>query len=262
VTGGGRGIGRATALALATAGASVGVVSRTELEIGEVAAEIQANGSKALAAVADVTVESQVDDAVRAVTAALGHIDVLVNNAGGGTAIGPVWEVDADKWWSSVEVNLRSVFLCSRAVLPGMIERNQGRIVNVSSGLALRPLPNGTPYSVAKAAAIRFTDSLALEVAPYGISVFAVSPGMVRTAMTDHLLNSEEGKKWLPQMQYVPENMWMPAEAGADLIVRIAAGEADALSGRYIHVSDDLAELVSRADEIRGSDSLTLRLRT
>lgn len=260
VTGGGRGIGGATALALAAEGAAVGVLARTQTEIDEVAGSIQEDGRKALAVTADVTVESQVDHALSAIANELGPIDLLVNNAGGGSAIGPVWEVDAEEWWSTVEVNLRSVFLCSRAVLPGMIERGRGRIVNVSSGLALRPMPNGTPYTVAKAAALRFTDSLALEVAPHGINVFAASPGLVRTAMTDYLIESEAGKRWLPQMQHVRESMWVPVEKGAALIVAIAAGDADALSGRYIHVSDDLADLVKRADEIRANDTHTLRL--
>jgi NAD(P)-dependent dehydrogenase (short-subunit alcohol dehydrogenase family) len=191
----------------------------------------------------------------------LGPIDVLINNAGGGRSIGPVAEVDPDEWWASVEVNLRSVFLCCHSVLPSMMERGQGRIVNVSSGLALNPVPNGTAYSISKAAILRFTDSLALEVAAYGIQVFAMSPGMVHTANMDYVLESEAGRRWMPYMRQLPETTWVPAERGAELICRLAAGEADALSGRFIHVSDDLDDLVRRADEIRAADTLTLRLR-
>lgn len=261
VTGGGRGIGRATAIALAKEGASVAVVARSTNEIEEVAGLINESGGKALAATADVTNGAQVDRAVQKISDELGPIDILVNNAGGGRAIGPVWEVDADEWWATVEINLRSVFLCCHAILPSMVARGRGRIINVSSGLALNPLPHGTSYSSSKAAALRFTDSLALEVAAHGIQVFAASPGTVRTALMDYLLESDDGRRWLPHMQRMPESVWVPAEKGAALIVALAAGEADALSGRFIHVSDDLTDLVRRADEIRAQDTLTLRLR-
>ena len=91
--------------------------------------------------------------------------------------------------------------------------------------------------------------------------MFAMSPGTVRTAMTDYILESGPGRRWLPQMRQMPESVWVPAERGAALITALAAGEADALSGRFIHVSDDLEDLVRRADEIRAADTLTLRLR-
>ena len=261
VTGGGRGIGRATAIALAEEGASVAVIARTTHEIEEVADLIKDRGGKALASTADVTEKTQVDTAVQQTSDQLGPIDILVNNAGGGRAIGPVWEVDPDEWWASVEINLRSVFNCCHVILPSMIKRGRGRIINVSSGLALNPLPHGSSYSASKAAVLRFTDSLALEVEPHGVQVFAMSPGTVRTAMTDYILESGPGRRWLPQMRQMPESVWVPAERGAGLITALAAGEADALSGRFIHVSDDLEDLVRRADEIRAADTLTLRLR-
>lgn len=262
VTGGGRGIGRAVALALANEGAAVAVVARSEDEIQRTASDITGSGGTALAISADVTQQSQVETAVRSTIDSLGPVDILVNNAGGGGgSIGPVAEVDPDDWWTTVELNLRSVFLCSHAALPSMIERKTGRIINISSALALRPNPNGSSYSVSKAAALRFTDSLALEVAPHGISVFAVSPGLVRTSLTDHLLNSDAGKKWLPHMKLIPESNWFPAEQGAAMVAAIASGKADALSGRYIHVAEDLDDLISRADEIQANDTHALRLR-
>lgn len=262
VTGGGRGIGRAIAIALANEGAAIAVLARSQHEIDQTASEITANGATALAISADVTQRSQVESAVDTVTKQLGPIDILINNAGGGgNSIGPVAEVNPDEWWNTVELNLRSVFLCSHAVLPSMLERKSGRIINISSALALRPGPNGSSYSVSKAAAIRLTDSMAVELAPNGITVFAVSPGLVRTALTDQLTNSEAGQKWLPHMQHIPDNQWTPPEEGAALVAAIASGKADALSGRYLHVTDDLDDLIARADEIRTNDTLTLRLR-
>lgn len=142
-----------------------------------------------------------------------------------------------------------------------MIGRKTGRIINISSATALRPGPNSSSYSVSKAAAIRLTDSMAIELAPHGITVFAVSPGLVKTAGTDLLTNSEAGQKWLPYMQHIPDNQWFPPEQGAALVAEIASGKADALSGRYLHVTDNLDDLIARADEIRTNDTLTLRLR-
>lgn len=219
VTGGTRGVGKAIAEALDAAGAEVRVFSRS----GGV----------------DVTDREAVESAV----AGLGAVDLLVNNAGTLDALGPIWEVDPEAWRRDLETSVLGTFHCSRAVLPGMIERGRGRIVNVSSGTATRPYPHGSGYAAAKAALLNFTETLAAEIAEHGLSAFAISPGFVWTAMTEHMRDSAEGRRWFPGFGSPDPNE--PERAG-ELVVRLATGEADALSGRFIHVRDDLDGLLSR----------------
>ena len=213
VTGGSRGIGKAIADALRESGAAVTTLDRS-------------HG-------VDVTEPSAVETAF----SELGTVDLLVNNAGTMTAIGPAWEVDPDDWRRDIETSLFGAFNCSRAVLPGMVERGAGRIVNVSSGTASRAYPHAAAYAAAKAAISSFTQSLAAETASYGISVFAISPGFVWTEMTERLRDSP----WFPG--FGSPNPNEPERAG-ELVVRLASGELDALSGRYIHVRDDIDELL------------------
>lgn len=198
--------------------------------------------------------------AVAHVEADLGSADILVNNAGRFRAIGPLWEVDPNEWWRDVEVNLLGAFHCAHAVLPGMIARGRGHIVNVASNAAIQPGPYSTAYSVSKAALLRLTDSLAAAV-PYGVYVFAISPGRVRTAMAEYLIASPMGEKWLPHWQTIRPEDLVPPERAARLAVFLASGRADALSGRYIHVSEDIEALARRAEVVRRDDLYTLRLR-
>jgi NAD(P)-dependent dehydrogenase (short-subunit alcohol dehydrogenase family) len=216
VTGGSSGVGLAITEALGAAGATVHPVSR----------------STGL----DVTDLRGVERAV----AELGPIDLLVNNAGAFEAIGPAWEVDPDAWRRDLETSLVGAFHCSRAVLPGMIERGRGRIVSVASGAATRAYPYGSGYAAGKRGILSFTESLAAETAPYGIVVFAITPGFVWTEMTERLRDAEG-----PAPDISGADPVDPRRAG-ELVVRLASGEADALSGRFIHVRDNLDELLSR----------------
>ena len=159
VTGGGRGIGRAIAQGLAHAGAAVAVVSRTRDEVEETARLIEEAGGRALAFRADVTDQPAIKELAAGVEEQLGPIDLLVGNAGITGPAGPAWEVDQDEWWRCMDVNLRGPFLCSRAVLPGMVARRQGRIITVTSGSGLAPMPNDSAYAVAKCAAIRLCET-------------------------------------------------------------------------------------------------------
>ena len=163
-----------------------------------------------------------------------------MNNAGSFDAIGPAWEVDAEDWRRDVETSLVGAFNCSRAVLPGMIQRGAGRIVNVSSGAAERAYPFGSGYAAGKAALISFTRSLAAETAQHGIAVFAIAPGFVWTDMTERL-RAASGPA--PD---IGDAVPLDPELAARLVLRLASGEADSLSGRFIHVRDDLDELLSR----------------
>lgn len=261
VTGASRGVGRAIALGLAAAGARVAITARSQEALDDVISELEAAGATALPLVADVTDLAAVERMAAETERELGPVDVLVNNAGVCEAIGPTWEVDPTLWWHDVEVNLRGPFLCSRAVLPQMLSRRSGTIVNVSSYNAGRPDPYLAGYSAAKAALVHFTGSLAAETETSGISVFAIAPGTIDTDLTRHLKHSPAGKRWLPKFQAIGHEDWVSLQLPARLVVRLASGEADALSGRFLHALDDLDDLIEREDEVRRRDLYTLRLR-
>jgi NAD(P)-dependent dehydrogenase (short-subunit alcohol dehydrogenase family) len=259
VTGGGRGIGRAIALALAEAGAAVAVLARTRGEIDDVAGEISAVGGTAVAIAAEVTDAEDVRRAAEQARGHLGEIDLLVNNAGRNTVFGPLWQVDAGDWWADVTVNLLGPFRCCAAVLPAMVERGRGRIVNIASGTAGRPFPHNSAYAASKAALVRLTDCLSAETAEHGISVFALGPGTVRTRISTGLERSAEGRRWLGAA--IEQLRFIPAEVPAAAVVFLASGRADALSGRWIDSTDDLAAIAERAGEVRDGDLFQLRRR-
>ena len=248
VTGGGRGIGANIARELADAGARVAVAARTAKQVEQVAKEVGG-----LALTVDVSDEKSVVEMVERTESELGPIDVLVNNAGvmsrGQTV--PIWEEDPAAWWSVFEINALGTYLCCRAVLRGMADRGSGRIVNMGSGagyLAVTPTNvSGTSYGASKAAVNRFGELLAPEARQYGVSVFTISPGLVRTELTEVLGDDAP---------------WTPPECAPRLVRVLASGRADALSGRYIHAEhDDIEHLIAHADEILAADSNAIRLK-
>jgi len=265
ITGSGRGLGRAYAIALAMAGATVAVTARTENEIQSVQREIEQNGGHALAISVDVTDKNALAKLVMTIEQQLGSIDLLVNNAGVLRAIGRVTEMDADAWWREVEINLRGAFLCSQAVLPGMITRKRGRIINVASVGGLFAVDCFSAYCTSKTALIRLSESIAIENKEYGIFVFAIHPGNVRTSMTEYLHDSEivgQRAPWMQQdwRQRFADAADTPMERSVKLILQLAAGQADTLSGRYIDAEGDLTKLLAHTDEIHSKDLYTLRL--
>ncbi len=261
VTGGGRGIGKAIAMGLAKAGSSVAVIARSADQLAETVRQITQLGSRAISVTADVTDAAAVERMVREIESSLGPVDLLVNNAGLAGPIGPTWETDTDDWWRCLEVNLRGPMLCSRAVLPGMIARVGGRIVNVASGAGTFAIPYLGAYVTSKTALIRFTEIVALEAGQHGVKVFAIEPGTVRTAMAEHALESEEGQRWLPWFAEVfQRGEDVPPSHVADLVVMLASGCADALSGRFFTIKDDVVGLAERARSEGLGDLQTLRL--
>jgi NAD(P)-dependent dehydrogenase (short-subunit alcohol dehydrogenase family) len=241
VTGGGRGIGRLIAHELADAGMRVAVAARSTRQVQETAKEIGG-----LAVTADVSKWEHVEAMTSTVERELGAIDLLVNNAGVGPARTPTWEQDSADWWRVFEINLLGAYLCCRAVLPGMIERRRGRIVNTGSGASYLPRGGPPSYGASKAALGRFGELLANEVAGHGIAVFVISPGLVRTEMTD---------------QFGDDAPWTPPELAPRLVRTLASGRADRLAGRYIHAEhDDIEALIERADEIEQRDLNAIRL--
>src|SRR5262249_42459055 len=154
VTGGGRGVGRGIVEVLASRRAAVAVVGRSVAEIDDVAAQARHLSGAAVAIEADVTDGEAVARMVARATAELGTVTLLVNNAGRAQGVGPPWEVDPENWWADVEVNLLGTFLCTHAVMPSMVERGVGRIVNVVSLAAAIPYPYASAYASSKAAVL------------------------------------------------------------------------------------------------------------
>lgn len=251
VTGASRGIGREIALALAKQDIAVGLLARDADALEGVRRDCAQAGARVAVARADVTDHEQVEEAVAAVRSELGPIDLLVNNAGRieSTEV-PIWRADPDEWWAVVETDLRGPFLCCRTVLPDMVERRRGRIVNISTGMAFTDADVYSAYRVAKTGLVRLTGAVAAAGAPYGVTAFDVAPGVVPTDMTRSM------------EMHTGRTEWTPPKLVCDLVTAIASGRADALSGRYLRAgADDLDTLLATAERIVEQDARTLRLR-
>ena len=185
VTGGGRGIGRAIALALAAEGADICIVARTEHQLESVTVEVEALGRSALAVVADCTHPEQVEAMAGQVRARFGRLDILANNAGGGIESKPVLESDPELWVKDVQVNLMSAYLVTRHLLSLMVETGGGKILNTGSGMGHGAGPGNSAYRVGKAGMWMFTQCLAAEVWEQGIEANELVPGPVQTDLTD-----------------------------------------------------------------------------
>jgi 3-oxoacyl-[acyl-carrier protein] reductase len=219
----------------------VAVAARTSDQVESTAGEIGG-----LALVADVSRRGDVERMVAETERELGRIDLLVANAGTGIR-GTSWEVDPRDWWRTFEVNVLGVHLCCFAVIPGMLVRGRGRIVITGSGAAYLPGARTTAYPASKAAVCRYAEILANELEGR-IPVFLMSPGLVRTAMT-------EGN-------FPDDAPWTPPELAPRLVRALASGRLDRLAGRYLHAEhDDIDDVAERADRIVREDLNAIRLR-
>jgi 3-oxoacyl-[acyl-carrier protein] reductase len=240
VTGAGRGIGRAIALAFAAEGTAVVAVARTLSEVEETAALVRASGQRALAVAADVSNWQSVQEMVNHAVQEFGSIHVLVNNAGVQGPIGPLVEDDVERWTQTVQVNLIGAFLCCKAVLPIMMRQCWGRIINLSGGGATGPRPNFSAYSASKAAVVRLTETLAEEVKSHNIQVNAIAPGAVNTRMLDEVLAAGEaaGGEWAVAQQRKAQG-GTPAELAAELVLFLASDASGGLTGKLISAPHD-----------------------
>jgi NAD(P)-dependent dehydrogenase (short-subunit alcohol dehydrogenase family) len=193
VTGGRRGIGKAIALTFAEAGADVAVcdfmVDDGELEA--VAEEIRGLGRRSLAGRVDVTKKSEIDDFMSKVVNELGGIDILVNNAGvaGG---GPLINMPEKEWHRIMDINLTGSFLCSQAVLPGMVERRRGSIINIASAAGIRGFSSRNIYNISKAGVIMFTKVMARDLGKHNIRVNAIAPSIIKTDLTRGMWENQQ----------------------------------------------------------------------
>jgi 3-oxoacyl-[acyl-carrier protein] reductase len=215
VTGATAGIGRATAFALGRAGYRVGVCARTAGPVDALVAELRAEGITAAGRAADVGHAEAVEALVGAVTAELGPVDTLINNAGI-AIIRPLTELSVEEWDATMATNLRGLFLVTRAVLPGMLARGSGIVVNVASLAGRNPLVGGTAYAASKHGVLGFSKSLMLEVRKQGVRVLAICPGSVNTALIRNIRSpSREGEMLEPEdvAQAILDAVRMPARA-------------------------------------------------
>ena len=241
VTGGGRGVGRAIALALADEGATVIVAARTLSEIQETAGEICAKGKFALAVEVDVSdwrsVQALVDRTLREFSA----IHILVNNAGVQGPIGPLVENEPAQWEHTIHINLMGTFLCCKAVLPGMMQQRHGKIIVLSGGGATSPRPYFSAYAASKAAVVRLTENLAEEVRAYNIQVNAIAPGATNTRMLEEVLAAGEaaGEREYSEAKRQLENGGTPPALAAALAVFLSSDASDGLTGKLVAAPHD-----------------------
>jgi NAD(P)-dependent dehydrogenase (short-subunit alcohol dehydrogenase family) len=231
VTGGGRGIGRATALALAREGCAVAIGARTRAEVDATARDIEGTGKRAVAVELDVSVPESVDQAIAAIARELGPIDVLVNNAGIAES-SPFVHTATTVWERHLRVNVTGPFLVTRAVVPAMLERRWGRIANVASLAGLYGAAYVAAYVASKHALVGLTRALAVELAGKGVTVNAICPGYVATDMTRQSaenIATRTGKSYgeavaaLARMN--PGHRLIHPDEVADTIVRIVSDE-------------------------------------
>jgi len=226
ITGGGRGIGAATAIALAEAGAKVAVVGRNEDQVVEVAAQMRQDGLEAFAFRCDVTDPRQVRDMALSAREAMGRIDILVNNASTATS-NPLGRVTLHEWEHIMAVNATGTFLCTQAVFDQMVEQRWGRVVNVASLAGLEGDRYISAFAAAKHAVVGFTKAVAAEAAGTGVTVNALCPGYVDTPLTDEAIARImhlTGKSWHDALRAILD------QAGQERLVR-AADVAEVILG-------------------------------
>ena len=240
ITGGGRGIGAATAIALAEAGVRVAVAARNEAQVVEVAAQMRQDGLEGFAFRCDVTDPRQVRDLALSAREALGQVDILVNNASTATS-NRLGRITMAEWEHILAVNATGTFLCTQAMFDPMVERGWGRIVNVSSLAGLRGDRYIAAYSAAQHAVVGFTKAVAKEAEGTGVSVSAVCPGYVDTPLTDETIARImhlTGKSWQEAMRAVLDKAGQPrlirAAEVAERIVDLCAAESEERNGEVV----------------------------
>lgn len=240
VTGGARGLGLAIATELLSNGYSVTLASRSESELEASVAGLRASGADVHACAADVSKASDVNRLFDQTLSTWGRLDVLVNNAAVQGPIGNCADLDAEHWLDAVAINLGGVFRCTRAVLPWMIAQRSGAIINVSGGGATAPRPGFSSYAAAKAAVVRFTETVAEETIAHNVRIVAMAPGPMNTRMlTEVRLNPSTPTNERRQAEFVADEGGTPMELPARLVTFLCSADARKLSGRLVSAVHD-----------------------
>lgn len=239
VTGASRGIGRAIALAYAAEGADVAVLARDGGKLADVASAIESLGRRAVALTCDVTDAEAISAAVSTAISELGGIDVVVNNAGGNSFSRPLADLRHSGWTKTFALNVDSTVHVLQAVLPGMLERGSGSVINVSSVAALRGAPGMSHYAAAKSAVVTLTETLAVEVAGAGVRANSLVPGWIETDLTEFLRSEPGSDDTL--LDRVPMHRWGTVEEIAAPAVFLASDESSFMTGQCLVVDGGLS---------------------
>ena len=246
VTGGAKGLGRALADAFGRVNANVVITGRDGAALALAALELRAAGTSAVAVVADVTDRAAMARVVQRAEDAFGGLDVLVNNAGVRGPVGPTWEVDHDALWHAMEVNLGGTMIACRAALASMIPRGAGRIINIVSHAGAHRWPHATAYSVSKAAVIKFTENLAIELRHHSVVVLSYHPGLLDLGITiEGARAAASGGEWERRIASWVEGeraagRITPVARATDALLRLVTSDDKGLSGRYVTVDDEI----------------------
>jgi len=265
ITGASLGLGAEIAEQFAAAGAALMLCARNQAELEAQRARLTAAhpNARVLTHRSDVAKEAEVDSLFAAATDAFGKLDILVNNAGVYGPMGSIDAIDWNEWVQAIAINLNGVVYCSRKAVQAFKPHRYGKIINLSGGGATNPLPGISAYAASKAAVVRFTETLALEVKEFGIDVNAVAPGALATRLTDQLVAAgpeRVGAGLHGRMTKLQKEGGTPLRLGASLCVYLASAESDGLTGRLIAAQWDPWPFDNTImQKIDASDIYTLR---
>jgi 3-oxoacyl-[acyl-carrier protein] reductase len=261
VTGAGRGLGRAIAIALAKEGCSLMLMSRTAQELEATAKQTGLTEEKVAICTGDIGKNSDIRRMVKSAISKFGRVDILVNNAAVIAPIGPIRKVNVAAWKRCIQTNVVGTFMCTRAVLGIMARNKHGRIINIT-GSGDAALENFSAYASSKSAVIRFTEILAAEVKSKGIYVNAVAPGGISTKMTEQIFNAGDlaGSSEHERTGKVIASNGVPLEVPANLVVFLASDDSGTLTGKTISaVHDDWKTFGAIAKQLNESDLYTFK---
>ncbi len=262
ITGGGQGIGRLLAVRIAELGARVAVVARTRADIEQTALAVGEVGGHAEAFQADVSRPEEISDVVQRIAKAHGRLDILITAAGVYGPIGPVLDADLAAWEETIRINLLGTLYSVRAALPPMVAQRAGKIIAFSGGGGASPRPRFSAYAASKAAVVRFVETVAAEVAEYGIDVNTVAPGPVPTRLHTEVIRqaTRAGEAEVRKAREILDAGPGSVERVVGLVRFLASPKSDGLTGRLISaVWDEWETFADRLAEIRGSELYTLR---
>src|SRR5579884_710976 len=244
VTGGGRGIGQAIALAFAREGAHLVLASRTQEALEETRSMIEALGRKALAVPTDIRQEESVRQLAEQTLQAFGRVDILVNNSGTIGPTAPLWEISLAEWQDTLDSNLTGAFLCCRAFLPAMMEQRSGNIIFISSMTGKRPLYGRSPYAASKIGLVGLARTLAWEVGPYNIRVNVISPGPIEGKRIEMVIRKQAEVRGISveeaRQQFTassPLGRLIPAQDVAEAAVYLGSDRSASITGEDLNVS-------------------------